>query len=185
MLNVFLHNMYVLLIIADLPLGILFTFQFFSSSQTNIGPLKIKYKVVWLLQGYFLNAFKSETGLGSVNEFLVLKHSVIIKRPGQQLLPRGWHSGAGFYCTCNNVTDLDHLYNEMQAIPLFQPPQTENTHIPNHWRKWLVCGCWCYCSYYCYCCYLIAWLKLSQMCFLKTYHSICEKTQCARFSDAV
>ena len=41
----------------------------------------MKYKVVRLLQGYFLNAFISETGLGSVNEFLVFKYFVISTPP--------------------------------------------------------------------------------------------------------
>lgn len=43
----------------------------FSSSKTNIGALKIdEYKIIWAVARIFLNAFKSETWLGFVNEFL-------------------------------------------------------------------------------------------------------------------
>lgn len=59
-----------------------FHVSIFSSSKTNIGALKIdEYKVIRAVARIFLNACKSETWLGFVNEFLALKYFVISPPP--------------------------------------------------------------------------------------------------------
>lgn len=77
MVNVFLHNMYVLLITADLLMAYFSCFNFFST-KTNSEALKIdQYKVIRAVARIFLNAFESKTWHGFVNEFLVFKGTIL------------------------------------------------------------------------------------------------------------